>query len=363
MKLFWLIIAVLVAVTGVMFFSGGNGATAPSAQELIASAPHEPAPAPDPIAPPPVEPAPVRLPDVPPVAIVPEPGTAPIATPQPTSAPAALTINTIEDLNKLLGLPPSPVPTDRPAPPAPSSSSSLSDTSGRPSPPKDFVPGPGEVVIVTPPGQFPGSPTKQSEPGALASQPATTNAPASASPFALTDTVKGKFKEIVPARFSKRDDGWLIFDDRFQLRGEGTAENPFELTWDYLVSASETFQPRMGKQRMPERIAMLDGRHVRITGYVAFPIMATAANEMLSMRNMWDGCCIGVPPTPYDAVEVRLADAATGKDRFTSFGTIEGKLSVDPYIKGNWLLGLYIMDGAKLSKIKEGGDPGKHGGM
>ena len=29
-------------------------------------------------------------------------------------------------------------------------------------------------------------------------------------------------------------------------------------------------------------------------------------NEALVMLNQWDGCCIGVPPTPYDAVEVRL---------------------------------------------------------
>ena len=151
------------------------------------------------------------------------------------------------------------------------------------------------------------------------------------------------------------EDGWTILDERFPIRGSGTQADPYQVNWDLLVSASETFQPRLGKKRLPERIAMLDGTFVRIVGYVAFPIMATSQNEMLSMRNMWDGCCIGIPPTPYDAVEVRLKQAATGRDRFMSFGTVEGKFSVDPYIKGNWLLGLYLMDDATVAPSKDGG--------
>lgn len=169
--------------------------------------------------------------------------------------------------------------------------------------------------------------------------------------------------EVVPARVRPGEDGWIVMDERFPIRGEGSAEQPYELSWDYLVSASETFQPRMGKKRLPERITMLDGKHVRLTGYVAFPIMAASQDEMLAMRNMWDGCCIGVPPTPYDAVEVKLKSPATGRDRFTSFGVVEGVLRVDPYIKGNWLLGLYVMEGASLSQLKEGADPARHGGM
>lgn len=169
--------------------------------------------------------------------------------------------------------------------------------------------------------------------------------------------------EIVPARTKPGENGFTIYDERFPVKGTGTPEDPIEISWDFLVSASETFQPRMGKKRLPERITMLDKKNVRVTGYIAFPIMAASQNEMLSMRNMWDGCCIGVPPTPYDAIEVKLKGAATGRDRFTAFGTIEGTMQVDPYIKGNWLLGLYLMEGATLSQLKEGGDPGKHGGM
>lgn len=182
-----------------------------------------------------------------------------------------------------------------------------------------------------------------------APQPTQPTAAAPVADPAQSDAVS----EIAPMRQRAGEDGWTILDERFPIRGSGTQEDPYEVSWELLVSASETYQPRLGKTRLPERIAMLHGKHVRVTGYVAFPIMAMEQNELLSMRNMWDGCCIGTPPTPYDAIEVRLQKAATGQDRFTAFGSLEGLFKVDPYVKGNWLLGLYLMEDAKLTKTKD----------
>lgn len=164
-----------------------------------------------------------------------------------------------------------------------------------------------------------------------------------------------KWGEVVPARKSIQPDGTILFDERFTLAGKGTKDDPYVVNWDYLVSASETYQPRLGKNRLPERVTVLHDKWVRVVGYVAFPILSTSPNEMLSMRNMWDGCCIGVPPTPYDAIEVRLKEGASPAERLMRFGTVEGKLSVDPYVKGNWLLGLYVMDEAKVSEAKNAG--------
>ncbi len=174
---------------------------------------------------------------------------------------------------------------------------------------------------------------------------------ASAVPTTLSDN--DAVSEIAPMRSRPGEDGWTILDERFPIRGSGLPDDPYEVSWELLVSASETYQPRLGKTRIPERIAMLDGKFVRVVGYVAFPIMAMEQNELLSMRNMWDGCCIGVPPTPYDAIEVRLQKAATGQDRFTAFGSVEGLFKVDPYVKGNWLLGLYLMEDATLAKTRD----------
>jgi hypothetical protein len=152
-----------------------------------------------------------------------------------------------------------------------------------------------------------------------------------------------------------RDDGSVLIDDRFVLRGKGTKEEPYKVTWDQLLSAQDDYVPREGRKKMPARITMLDGKYVELTGFVAFPVMADSDDECLSMMNQWDGCCIGVPPTPYDAVEVRLDSPAKGNARLTTYGTIKGKLKISPHLVGGWLVGLYVMDGGALKPQAFGG--------
>ncbi len=151
-------------------------------------------------------------------------------------------------------------------------------------------------------------------------------------------------------KVTPQDDGSALIDDKFTLRGEGTLDHPYEITWDYLTSAEETYQPRLGKKTVPPRLVMLNDSYVKISGYIAFPIMATEPTEMLSMLNQWDGCCIGVPPTPYDAIEVKLKAPAEGEERLASYGAITGKFRVDPYLVKDWLVSLYMMDEGEVSR-------------
>jgi hypothetical protein len=85
---------------------------------------------------------------------------------------------------------------------------------------------------------------------------------------------------------------------------------------------------------------------------VAFPIMATEPTEMLAMLNQWDGCCIGIPPSPYDAIEVKLKEPASNEERLTTYGAVEGKLTVEPYLVRDWLVSLYTMDEATMQKAQ-----------
>ncbi|QOJ00067.1 MAG: LysM peptidoglycan-binding domain-containing protein [Phycisphaeraceae bacterium] len=146
-----------------------------------------------------------------------------------------------------------------------------------------------------------------------------------------------------------KEDGTRLIDGRFTMKGEGTPEKPYEVTWEYLVSAMEVYDPGQGKKKLPGRIAMLDGKRLRITGYVAFPLYVDEPRELLSMLNQWDGCCIGIPPTPYDAIEVHLSRPVPTADRVATYGTVEGTFSVKPYLVGEWLVGLYMMEDAALT--------------
>lgn len=174
-----------------------------------------------------------------------------------------------------------------------------------------------------------------------------------------SDASGPKFTLGPETEVKKEDDGWTRLDGRFLVRGEGTAKDPLIVPWELLVSASESYRPRTGLKEMPRRVADLKGKHVRVTGYVLFPLMSLETTEVLLMRNQWDGCCIGVPPTPYDAVEVKLAKPADRKDSFISFVTIEGVLDVDPYVNRDFLLGLFTMSDAKLSQPAKGKDDEK----
>lgn len=183
--------------------------------------------------------------------------------------------------------------------------------------------------------------------------------PSAASPGSGTD--KGPaFTLGPPTDIKHEDDGWTRLDGRYLVRGNGTsATDPLIVPWELLVSASESYRPRTGLKEMPRRVADLKGKHVKITGYVLFPLMSLETTEVLLMRNQWDGCCIGVPPTPYDAVEVKLAKPADRKDSLLSFVTIEGVIDVDPYLNKDFLLGLYTLSEGAISQPAKGKDDDK----
>ena len=155
---------------------------------------------------------------------------------------------------------------------------------------------------------------------------------------------------IVPKKDAKTGEMLLYADGKYEIRGLGTPESPYRVSWECLASASESYMPRLQEREIPQRIALLHGKVLEIDGYQAFPLMVSETKELIVMLNQWDGCCIGVPPTPYDAIEVKLLEPAKRGGRHASFnfGGVRGTFRVDPYLVENWLVGLYILDGARM---------------
>jgi hypothetical protein len=141
----------------------------------------------------------------------------------------------------------------------------------------------------------------------------------------------------------------LDVDNEFTLEGDGSEKNPYRPSWEYLYSAGDTYAPRLKKTDIPQRIALLDGQWIRVSGYTVFPLVSGKTTELLVMLNQWDGCCIGVPPTPFDAIEVGLNVAVRrGPKHGLTYGTLTGRLKVDPYLIEDWLVGLYLLEEASL---------------
>lgn len=152
--------------------------------------------------------------------------------------------------------------------------------------------------------------------------------------------------DVRPAKI-ERVEGNIRLDDRFTVTGSGTAADPYVLPWALMMSASETFNPSRGRLVLPERVTMFDGSWVRFEGNFAIPFAERFVSELLLMQHPWDGCCLGVPPTPYDAIEVSLAAPIEQRPQF---GLVAGRLKVDPFVRGQWLYGMYLMEGASLAR-------------
>ena len=151
------------------------------------------------------------------------------------------------------------------------------------------------------------------------------------------------------ARIERLDDRTVRIDDRFTIRGSGTERDPYLVTWELLASAAERVDAAAGKFVIPGRIADLRGAWVRISGYWAPPVQAFEARELMVMLNKWDGCCIGLPPTPFDSIEATLAAPMPVKgEHLFRFGTITGRLEVEPFVAGSFLLGLYRLEEAVM---------------
>lgn len=148
--------------------------------------------------------------------------------------------------------------------------------------------------------------------------------------------------------FQRRSDGSIEIDGVGVVRGNGTRQRPFVLSWDVLRSLSRDYNPRQGNAELPAWILELHEKHVRIEGNTLLPVVAQSTDELLLMQNPWDGCCLGMPPTPYDAIEVKLVRAQPLGNSPTGYGQVEGVFKIDPYIVSGWLLGLYLIEEASF---------------
>jgi hypothetical protein len=138
-------------------------------------------------------------------------------------------------------------------------------------------------------------------------------------------------------------------DGKYIVAGSGAADDPYQITWDLLMLTAQTYQPRLGSTTIPPQVQAMDGAHIKIAGYFAVPMASTDAREVLVMLNMWDGCCIGLPPSPCDAIEVRLKEPLPGSGKqYINYGTLTGTLQVDPFVQNGWLLGMYLVEDGEL---------------
>lgn len=346
MRYFWSLILVLTVVTAGLFtlrLSRERAALTPVAAAAPASGgmgdagfgqrPVRPAEPPVVVAQPSAAPAPV-------IAAGPGVGDAPALSPQTVTEPElSEPVNPVAEVVAAAVSPEAPA---EPVAPAEKSNFSLDALLG-------VVAEAAEQIDVTP-ADAPATPVADEaavtdpmmEAALAANAPATSEVVTPAAPASTPAAPAGP---VGPA-FEVRADGSLSVEGVGVVPGDGTAQRPFVLDWEVLRSVQREFNPRQGQSEVPAWLKALDGKRVRIEGNTLLPVVAQTTTELLVMQNPWDGCCLGVPPTPYDAIEVKLANAQRMGNSPTGFGQVEGVFKVDPYIVSGWLLGLFMVEDA-----------------
>ncbi|MEX0876260.1 MAG: hypothetical protein WD114_02270 [Phycisphaerales bacterium] len=232
-----------------------------------------------------------------------------------------------------------PAPAEEPTQPE---AAGETDPETRPEPepqPGGLPPPTGEIIIEGLP-----RPEPDSRPDAAA-EAASPLEPESSHAAEEPDTAAEPEESAPMATFEHHDDGsFTVFATDTRVSGTGTEADPYQLGWELLKSVQQVYDPKANKDEMPGWLDLLDGKSVRIEGHTLVPVIATTTRELLIMQNPWDGCCIGIPPSPYDAIEATLDHEVDFGNSAVGYGTIEGIFYLDPYVVDGWVLGLFIIE-------------------
>jgi len=164
-----------------------------------------------------------------------------------------------------------------------------------------------------------------------------------------TTTTAPKVTVGAKATIERIDHQTVRIDGKYLVRGSGSESDPYQITWELLTSAARTVDASKSIYEVPGRLADLRGAWVQISGYWAPPLQVFQTKEAMFMLNKWDGCCIGLPPTPFDSIEATFAKpfAVQGQHLYR-YGTIKGRLEIEPFAAGMFLLGFYRMHDAVM---------------
>ena len=79
--------------------------------------------------------------------------------------------------------------------------------------------------------------------------------------------------------------------------------------WPLLLSARDALGKTEDLDDVPAEIRALDGKTIRITGYLGMPYLTTGEIELVFLQeNPFNGCCIGQDPNFWDSIETRYRD-------------------------------------------------------
>jgi hypothetical protein len=149
-------------------------------------------------------------------------------------------------------------------------------------------------------------------------------------------------------RLVRMQDGSVIVDRYWILPGgDGSAEHPYQLSWDLLLSAQNTSQPGAAVE-LPERVKMLSGKHVVIKGNTVKTVVGAKGDEFLLNDQLMDNCPTCINRTIYATIAVKVKTPEAMDAGVINILTLRGKFKAEPYLKNGFLIGVYFLEDAEV---------------
>lgn len=107
------------------------------------------------------------------------------------------------------------------------------------------------------------------------------------------------------------------------------AEPAKEGTLSFALLESAQDASAGGEIKIPDAVKAHHGKWVTITGHVLLSWATEEITQFQLAKNPWDGCCMGVPPSYFNAVRVQMAPGGKFSNRFDRVATISGRFRAD----------------------------------
>lgn len=115
-----------------------------------------------------------------------------------------------------------------------------------------------------------------------------------------------------------------------------------------------------GEMKIPQSVQDFSGKWVTITGNMLVSGATEEIDKLQLAKNPWDGCCLGVPPTLFDTVQVKLKQGSKLANRYAVILTMSGIFKIKPEkTPGGFLVSLYTLEDAVEGAVPDPNAPAK----
>jgi len=150
-------------------------------------------------------------------------------------------------------------------------------------------------------------------------------------------------------RLVRMPDGSLIVDHYFRIAGgKGTADDPYQLQWELLLSAQRNFDEPTAENALPKHIQFLDGKFVVLNGVTVRSAETGPAAEFVLTDMQMDNCPVCKARSIFATVAVKLKSAERMERGALNTYTVRGHFRAALVRDNGFLLGVYFLDDGEI---------------